>query len=1553
MRVVSLRLPRAAPGQGTSFGGQIVITKTAILEALDELINYGEGFPFQALGVILAKKKCPELKASEPKSDLGLDAYAPGELFENGLGRGVACSNTPTLSKIREDIEQAQKHFSDLKVLFFATPRPVGEKKANVWRQEVKKDYGITLIVISREEVINELLKPENASLCSSILRIPTTIEASLEQIASDSRAAMTEINASWVPRVPGAPLIDLSADQLESRGNQTDSILELKDLQEMLMQSRRVTLEAPAGRGKTTTLTQIAERCAAAGNLALIVDLPSWTQTGEDILEFISGMRPFKARSIDATKLAKIYESQHFIFLLNGWNEIAEADSQRAQTALGTLERQYPKAGILVSTRTHRLKPPLPGTTVRAKLRFLSPKQRADYVVARLGERAAQVLRRIRTEPVLDNLTLTPLFLSEVVSIAGAGKEIPNTKMGVLREVVHLPDADPTHHGALEIAPLSGQADAYLTTLASAMTTNSQTQVAEAEAKQITNEKLRQMREWGEVDGTSTVHQVLGALVGHHFLERIEYPAVAYRFEHQQIQEYYAAEFVKKELFGLVAGANRSDSQDAVVITAEAKSFQVKYVNQSSWSEPLCMVAGDLDGDSSSNEPNKQLIQAKAALVLLALDVDLIFASELFGLCGPEVQELVAEKLYAAIRRLWASLEKAVRSQALAAMIATGSDFFKEEILSVLKGAGDYSRFEVYRSTSAFHLSSLGSEWQKEVSSWGEGARLSFVSEMFHMAGPLREMAEFALSDPSLEVRAHASSDLMWMNADEETTKLIMEVDEPAFEAAIERVPVHYTHPIFRARSLQVYLRILAESSDPAKRLMAAVNAVLMEQLDAHPALRECLDECSADQVRQMAQRELRPLLEALTSDRVWRSDWIVRRVLEGALNAEQWGALIDPIDASLKDQLLQRLETEDLSKARAPGVQGLLRLNADAEIAGRIFARILELHQAIEEAVSIRSESNLTRARELGELRSQLEGFLRKLPAQTMVDGILAALSPEFSFIELKVLSKLWDRGMDNDADLHEVLTEPSREAARKYLTDAVSRLTNENDPSGEVRAHLAVAISRVADPEDISYVVALLESEIGRIRAARTARATGEKSQLADGSPRRYTNRYMLAVRQLQSDSEGPFLAMLLAESDYERDVAWALVEWALERSLLATVSIDGWSNRPREFREIWEARASSEVTRFDETRRKAAVGYLRSHIDSLTSGLSAETPDPQIVWRLKDLMRPLATLDSKASTALILEVLALPLQTHGRMDGWKRIQPLETMLFEGATLPNDQTLAITMPVIDELNSQWHPDNERSLFSMAFSIMPFLGDPRAGIAVLAELLERTGLSFEGLSKVVSALGHSRCDGAVDLLVSIASKEGIANSLGNVWINALATLDTPRAREILMSFIDPESPEVTGTLKTGCEDMLSRRIAELAGKYPTIRSRILNLCQASLDRAKRTLLASVIVQLGDSESLLEALYLLDDELNPQLPYDLGKAVEEAFVEHRPTGENSNSYTLHPRAANELRDRLIEMTRSDPKRKVSALALLSRIESWRVEYGRPIGETRNPIFAI
>jgi hypothetical protein len=195
-------------------------------------------------------------------------------------------------------------------------------------------------------------------------------------------------------------------------------------------------------------------------------------------------------------------------------------------------------------------------------------------------------------------------------------------------------------------------------------------------------------MREMGEADGAATGLQILNALSDHHVLERVDYPEVTYRFEHQQMQEYYAAEFLKQELLGLVAGVSRNASLNAIAETDGAKNFQLRYVNQSSWSEPLCMVAGDMDRDPLLSGPGRELVLAKALLVVLTLEIDIIFAAELFGLCSTEVQALVAEKLSSVIRQIWKSPEKHDRSYALAAMIGTGSDLFKNEILPLLKGA-------------------------------------------------------------------------------------------------------------------------------------------------------------------------------------------------------------------------------------------------------------------------------------------------------------------------------------------------------------------------------------------------------------------------------------------------------------------------------------------------------------------------------------------------------------------------------------------------------------------------------------------------------------------------------------------------------------------------------------------------------------------------------------------------------------------------------------------------------------------------------------------------
>jgi hypothetical protein len=646
----------------------------------------------------------------------------------------------------------------------------------------------------------------------------------------------------------------------------------------------------------------------------------------------------------------------------------------------------------------------------------------------------------------------------------------------------------------------------------------------------------------------------------------------------------------------------------------------------------------------------------------------------------------------------------------------------------------------------------------------------------------------------------------------------------------------------------------------------------------------------------------------------------------------------------------LLVRLETEDLSLVRVAGVQGLLRLKADSSMAQRIFRRIVDLRKAIQTANSVRSQENITLAQQLAAVERQLEDFLRSLPPQTIAHGVVAALSPVFCFNELAAFADLWRRGSDDEPELEEVLSEQSRQAIRTYLKDAAVHLTNDSDPRGEVRAHLALAISRVGDPEDVSDIAALMASDVERIELGLAARARREHTPLADGSLMRYSNLYVLAIRHLKSESEGSILAQFLQEPNFELQVAWALVAWALKTDLPSTVWIEGWANRSRSFEEIWEARSAPEVKGFNEARRLEAIGYLRKHIDGLRQSEGGASNEGSVVWRLKDLARPLAVLDGRSSSGFILEILALPLQAQGTLDGWKVLQTLEVLLFVGATLPNDKTVALIAPFVEQLTSKWQSDNDLTLLGVALSVLPFVEDIPAGIATLADYLDRINVRFDGLRRVVAALGHSRCEGAVDVLLSITRVNEAVQRFGQEWLDAIAALDNDRAREILLSVIDPNIPGIQGLNIVRRDLVLAPRIAEVAQRHPAMKGRILALCNANLDRSRKKLLGEVIVHLKDDKSLLASLNLLDDDASPELPYHLQNAIEEAFVERIPSRDHSNTYTLQPRTATELREKLIEMTKSDPNRRKSALNLLAQIDSWRLEYGRPLGESRNPL---
>ena len=115
-------------------------------------------------------------------------------------------------------------------------------------------------------------------------------------------------------------PLIELRSTRIGKR-KQGAGDIRTAGISDLLRQGRRVTLEAPPGGGKTTTLIQVARSLGAAGCIPFLIDLPSWIGSGLELLDYIASRQAFQARELSAAKIARLHNDLEFQFLFE-WME-------------------------------------------------------------------------------------------------------------------------------------------------------------------------------------------------------------------------------------------------------------------------------------------------------------------------------------------------------------------------------------------------------------------------------------------------------------------------------------------------------------------------------------------------------------------------------------------------------------------------------------------------------------------------------------------------------------------------------------------------------------------------------------------------------------------------------------------------------------------------------------------------------------------------------------------------------------------------------------------------------------------------------------------------------------------------------------------------------------------------------------------------------------------------------------------------------------------------------------------------------------------------------
>jgi hypothetical protein len=579
-------------------------------------------------------------------------------------------------------------------------------------------------------------------------------------------------------------------------------------------------------------------------------------------------------------------------VFLLNGWNEVSASTVEAAMLQLRDLERNFPSAGIVVATRTHHLTPPLPGA-FRATLRPLSREQRNQYLQLALGASAHGLRVKLDNNRMLDQITRTPLILAEVADLNRSGKEIPSTKMGVLNAVMQVMEQSGEHRVHLQQAPLGGYAGEYLRALSMEMTTRNEVEMSEADARAIVHSVSTMLRAANQIANVPEPLDVLNELSKHHILERIEHPDAFFRFQHQQFQEYFAANGLKTRLGDVVRGKSQE----------EEENFLKHFVNEPKWGESLRMMAEEIGTASAS----KEMVDGGAKLVCMALKVDPIFAGELGRWCGPTVWEEVGNEVGERLRAYYAQPDRHEKECALAAMLSTGRHDFADVLVPLLSTSDRQIRLALYYGGVEFLPSCIGPNWMEVVRGWPEEARLDLVVELAHDPWLAETVQQFALSDPSEKVKWNVARMLSWYGFREKVEHLLATLGDAAFREARRTMRAEEIPNSLWPRVVGLYEKMYTETAVPSERLGLLRMMKEFGAADVTERMKAVLEGLEEEQLKNGNDGGTKWALgEMRKTDPEWVSIWLGRIAPAGSTRFGGWNEMVSGLPTGEQERLL-----------------------------------------------------------------------------------------------------------------------------------------------------------------------------------------------------------------------------------------------------------------------------------------------------------------------------------------------------------------------------------------------------------------------------------------------------------------------------------------------------------------------------------------------------------------------------------------------------------------------------------------------------------------------
>jgi hypothetical protein len=536
------------------------------------------------------------------------------------------------------------------------------------------------------------------------------------------------------------------------------------------------IVLVAPPGTGKSTTLLQLAQAIQTAGaQFPVFVPLAEWSRQSSRVLASVAQRRAFRGTNVSLEEIEACASVGRVALILDGWNELDHESQERLRLDLDQLQREVPLLSIVMSTRRQAVPVPLEEATF-FELEALSEAQQAAMAVGIRGEDGEKLLDQARRTPGVRELITVPLYLTVLMS-RSSSSAFPTTKEQVLRQFVEEHDQDPRNATVLR-SRLFGGASTILTSLAVEMTAVANTSVAEGRARTVVSETVADLRANGQLTQPIEPMFALDTLVGHHVLVR-PHDGADVSFQHQQIQEWFAAAGVERTMLQSTAG------------NAEAtRQLRVDILDRPAWEESILFAVERMARGDVAEQ------QSVAAAILLALEIDPMLGATMISRGSEEVWRIISDRVKSYCGS-WHEPGEADR--AFLFMLRTGRPEFADLVWSVLAKEGDRANLQSILAPSELRMTVLGDQIEKRLAAISMERRGQLLSDFATRVdfGGLELVTNLAVAEPSNDIKQTVVEALAFRRADRFAARVLRSGDNELWASIAEKgFPEESTDP-------------------------------------------------------------------------------------------------------------------------------------------------------------------------------------------------------------------------------------------------------------------------------------------------------------------------------------------------------------------------------------------------------------------------------------------------------------------------------------------------------------------------------------------------------------------------------------------------------------------------------------------------------------------------------------------------------------------------------------------------------------------------------------